>query len=249
MFSTTFFSEDKKKNPVRMSGPCDQDADWAEFLDRLIHDLREPLRSVLAFSELLGETAKDRLGVDGGEAIGEILSGTTRMRTLIDGLSGYSLALRESANSSTTFENVSLQLAFNIVLDALDSQIRACGATVTAENLPRVSVSLERLMQLLENVIGNSVKFQGEAAPVVRVSARPEADGWTIEVEDNGIGIDPADCERVFQPFTRIHGRKRPGAGLGLPMCRKIVEAHGGAIRISPRAEGGSICTFWLPAA
>jgi signal transduction histidine kinase len=231
-----------------MSSSCDRDTDWAEFLDRLIHDLREPLRSVHAFSELLSETAKDRLGVDGEEAIREILSGTTRIRTLIDGLSGYSLALRESADSSAT-EGASLQLAFNIVLDALDSQIRACGATVTAENLPRVSVSLERLMQLLENLIGNSLKFQGDTPPVIRVSAHSEADGWTIEVEDNGMGIDPADSEKIFQPFTRIHGRRRPGAGLGLPMCREIVEAHGGAIRMSPRAEGGSVCTFWLPAA
>lgn len=228
-----------------MSAPGDQDRDWAEFLDRLVHDLREPLRSVHAFSELLSETAKERLGIDGDEAIREILSGTTRIRTLIDGLSGYSLALRESADS----RGASLQLAFNIVLDALDSQIRASGATVTADNLPKVGVSLERLMQLLENLIGNSLKFQGDAPPVVRVSARPEGDGWTIEVEDNGMGIDPADSERIFQPFTRIHGRKRPGAGLGLAMCRKIVEAHGGAIRMSPRAEGGSVCTFWLPLA
>lgn len=235
-----------------MSAPGDQDADWAEFLDRLVHDLREPLRSVHAFSELLSETAEGRLGIDGDEAIREILSGTTRIRTLIDGLSGYSLALRESADSSNTAGDspgASLQLAFNIVLDAWDTQIRERGATVTAENLPKVGVSLERLMQLLENLIGNSLKFQGDAPPVVRVSARPEADGWTIEVEDNGIGIDAGDSERVFQPFTRIHGRKHPGAGLGLPLCRKIVEAHGGTIRMSPRAEGGSVCTFWLPTA
>lgn len=231
-----------------MSAPSDRDADWADFLDRLVHDLREPLRSVHAFSELLSETAEDRLGIDGDEAIREILSGTTRIRTLIDGLSGYSLALRESAAAGDS-PAASLQLAFDIVLDAWDKQIRACGATVTAENLPRVRVSLERLMQLLENLIGNSLKFQGDAPPVIRVSARPEADGWTIEVEDNGMGIDPSDCERIFRPFTRIHGRKHPGAGLGLPLCRKIVEAHGGSIRMRPRAEGGSVCTFWLPAA
>lgn len=231
-----------------MSAPSDRDADWADFLDRLVHDLREPLRSVHAFSELLSETAEDRLGIDGDEAIREILSGTTRIRTLIDGLSGYSLALRESANAGDS-PAASLQLAFNIVLDAWDKQIRACGATVTAENLPKVGVSLERLMQLLENLIGNSLKFRSDAPPVVRVSAHPEADGWIIAVEDNGMGIDPSDCERIFQPFTRIHGRKHPGAGLGLPLCRKIVEAHGGWIRMGPRAEGGSVCTFWLPAA
>jgi len=230
-----------------MSAAGDQDAEWAEFLDRLVHDLREPLRSVHAFSELLCETAKDRLGGDGEEAIREILSGTTRIRTLVDGLSGYSLALRESADTDD-LQSASLQLAFDIVLDALGEQVRAYGATVTAENLPRVSVGLERLMQLLESLIGNSLKFQGDAPPVVRVSARPEADGWAIEVEDNGIGIDPADSERVFKPFTRIHGRKHPGAGLGLTICRRIVQAHGGEIRMGPRAQGGSICTFWLPA-
>jgi light-regulated signal transduction histidine kinase (bacteriophytochrome) len=231
-----------------MSSPGGEDTDRAEFLDRLVHDMREPLRSVHAFTELLSEVAKDRLGAEGEEAIREILSGTTRIRTLVDGLSGYSVALRESA-ASPAKSGASLQLAFEIVVDALDNEIRACGAKVTAENLPRVGVSLERLMQLLENLIGNSLKFKGDAPPVVRVSARPEADGWAVEVEDNGIGIDAADSERIFKPFTRLHGRKLPGAGLGLPLCQKIVEAHGGEIRMSPRAEGGSICTFWLPAA
>ena len=231
-----------------MRSSCGEDTDWAEFLDRLIHDLREPLRSIHAFTELLSETAKDRLGVEGEEAMREILSGTTRIRTLADGLSGYSMALRESADSPAA-SGASLQLAFDIVLDVLDSQIRACGATVTAENLPRVSVGLERSTQLLENLIGNSLKFKGDAPPVIRVSTRSEAAGWTIEVEDNGIGIDAADSEKIFKPFTRINGRKLPGVGLGLPLCRKIVEAHGGEIRMSPRAEGGSICTFWLPAA
>jgi signal transduction histidine kinase len=139
-------------------------------------------------------------------------------------------------------------LAFNIVLDSLDGQIRACGATVTGENLPRVKVSLERLTQMLEHLIGNSLKFRGEAAPVVHISAQAEADGWTIQVQDNGSGVDPMDCEAIFRPFARIHGRKYPGAGLGLSVCRRIVEAHGGTIRMSPHAPVGSVCTLWLPA-
>jgi signal transduction histidine kinase len=134
------------------------------------------------------------------------------------------------------------------VLDSLDSQIRACGATVVGENLPRVKVSLERLTQLLEHLIGNSLKFRGEAPPVVHISAHPEADGWEIQVVDNGAGVDPMDCEAIFRPFARIHGRKYPGAGLGLSVCRQIVEAHGGQIRMSPHAAGGSVCTLWLPA-
>lgn len=224
-----------------------EEREWAEFLDRLVHDLREPLRSIHAFSELLSENRADPAGGDSEEAIGQILSGTTRIRTLVDGISGYTLALRERAEPVEA--KASSQLAFDLTLDALDNSIRACGATVTADPLPRVAVSLERLMQLLENLVGNSLKFRGEAPPEVHVSAQSGEDGCTFEVRDNGIGIDPADCERVFEPFARIHGRKFPGAGLGLAMCRKIVEAHGGEIRIRPRAEGGSVCTFRLPAA
>jgi signal transduction histidine kinase len=224
------------------------DREWAEFLDRLVHDLREPLRSVHAFSELLQETATERLGAAGEEAIGEILSGTTRIRSLAEGISGYTLALREGTDASAPQQG-SLQLAFELVIDALQSQISAMGASVTAEGLPRLNVSLERLMQLLENLIGNSLKFRGETPPDVRVSAAPDPDGWTIRVEDNGIGIDSVDSATIFQPFTRIHGRKYPGVGLGLAACRQIVAAHRGEIRMDPRPGGGSICTFWLPSA
>jgi chemotaxis family two-component system sensor kinase Cph1 len=224
-----------------------EDHEWAEFLDRLIHDVREPLRSIHAFSELLRETAANRLGADGEEALGQILSGTSRIRTLVDGISGYALALRENGETSGSGK-VSMQLAFNLALDALNSQILASHATVTAEALPRVDMPLERLIQLFENLIGNSLKFRSEAPPEVRILARSENDGSTVQVEDNGIGIDAVECERVFAPFARIHGRKYPGVGLGLTICRKIVEAHGGEIRLSPGSAGGAICTFWLPA-
>lgn len=223
-----------------------EEREWAEFLDRLIHDLREPLRSVHAFSELLRETAAEHLGHAGEEAIGEILSGTARMRRLSDGLSRYTLALREADAPAS---RASLQLAFELTLDALNDEIRSCGATVIAEGLPAVGIGLERSTQLLENLIGNSLRFRGDMPPVIHVTAAPEADGWNVQVRDNGMGVDPSDCERIFQPFTRVHGRKYPGVGLGLAACRKIVEAHGGQIRMTPREGGGSVCTFWLPAA
>jgi signal transduction histidine kinase len=225
-----------------------EDHEWAEFLDRLIHDVREPLRSVHAFSELLRESAGERSGEDAEEALGQILSGTSRIRSLVDGLSGYALALREPADTVGS-ANVSMQLAFNLALDALNSQIQASNANITTEGLPRVSMPLERLIQLFENLIGNSLKFRGQASPEVRISARPENDGWTVQIEDNGIGIDDAECARVFAPFFRVHGRKYPGPGLGLTVCRKIVEAHGGQIRITPGSRGGAVCTFWLPVA
>ncbi len=224
-----------------------QEGEWAEFLDRLIHDLREPLRSVHAFSELLRETTAEKLGPEGDLEVGEILSAATRMRALADSLSGYALALREA--DAPAAQQASLQLAFELAADALNRQIPASGASVTAQGLPRVGLSLERATQLLENLIGNSLKFRGEDPPIVRVTAAPDGEGWNIAVEDNGIGIDAEELERVFLPFERVHGREYPGPGLGLAVCRRIVEAHGGWIRMSPRAGGGSVCRFWLPAA
>jgi signal transduction histidine kinase len=217
----------------------------AGFLDRLVHDLREPLRSIGAFSELLAEIAKGRLDAESDRALSEILAGASRMRTLLDGLSGYSLALHESSGPA------SLQSAFRIVAANLDNEIRACDASVTGVDLPKVNVSLERSMQLLENLIGNSLRFRSEAPPVIRLSAAPEvaAGMWAICVEDNGIGIAPGDCETIFEPFMRVAARKYSGAGLGLTICKRIVEAHGGAIRMDSAPGRGSICTFTLPAA
>ncbi len=212
-----------------------------------MHDLREPLRSIGVFSELLGENAGGRLDVEGVRALGEILGGTSKMGILLEGLSGYSTALRESPDSVSP---ASLQSAFKIVIAELQDSIRACGATVAAVNLPRVSVGLEGLMTLLRNLIGNSLRFRSEAAPVIRISAAPEGSGmWAIQVEDNGIGIAPEDCEAVFKPFMRVEGKKYGGAGLGLSVCRRIVEAHGGTIRMESAPGRGSTCTFTLPEA
>lgn len=224
-----------------------EDREWADFLDRLIHDVREPLRSIHAFSELLREIAPDRLGAEGMEATGQVLSGTARIRQLMEGIAEYSVALRETDTPDPG--PASLQLAFEMAVDRLAEQIRQCGANVVAEGLPRVNVSLQRLMRLLENLVGNSLKFRGDVPPVIHVTAAPDGDGWNIQVRDNGIGIDASDSESVFQPFTRVHGRKYPGVGLGLAVCRKIIEAHGGEIRIGPREGGGAICSFWLPSA
>jgi signal transduction histidine kinase len=231
---------------------------WTEFLDRLVHDLREPLRTINAFSELLQEIASSRLGVEGEEVVGEILASTTRIRGLIDGVSAYSNALRRPG--STPADGASLQSAFNITLATLGDRIDAEGATVTGVTLspideaeddakPKVRLSLERLMQLFENVIGNSLRFRSDAAPVVTVSAQQQSGQWVVEISDNGIGLDPADCEAVFRPFMRVQGRQYGGAGLGLAVCREIVENHGGSIHIAPRPEGGAVCTFTLPAA
>jgi light-regulated signal transduction histidine kinase (bacteriophytochrome) len=226
-----------------------QDERWGEFLNRLVHDLREPLRSVNAYSQLLAESAKNCLDGDGDQSLQEIFSGAARMRNLLDGVAAYSHALNESALKSPVVP-ASLQSALKIVVANLDDQIRACGATVSGAGLPKVGLGLERSMQLLTNLIGNSLRFRSEAPPDIRVSAVPEESGmWAISVADNGIGVAPEDCQAIFKPFMRVDGRKYGGVGLGLSVCRKIVEAHGGTIRMESAPGGGAICTFTLPEA
>lgn len=223
------------------------DKSWAHFLDRLAHDLREPLRAVNTFSELLNDSAKGRLDPECDRFVEEILAGASRMSTLVDGLSQYALALEEKSDGA----EASLQLAFNAVVAGLGEEIRESGATVTSDVLPRVGVKLERLIQLFDNLIRNSLLFRRVAAPVIHVSADPLPLGgqWMIRITDNGIGFAPEESEMIFKPFARIHGRKYPGVGLGLTICRRIVENHGGTIRMEPGAEGGSVCSFTLPTA
>jgi signal transduction histidine kinase len=225
---------------------------WAVFLDRLVHDMREPLRSIHAFSEVLGEMASGRLGTEGDRVLGEILEGTSRMRHILESVSAYSLALHGMGASTGA---TSLQSALKIVVGRLDDRIRAAGAKVavvetSGEKLPKFDIGLERLMQVLENLIGNALLFRSDAPPVVRISAAPgDAGMWTVRVEDNGIGIAAENREAIFLPFMRVEGRKYPGTGLGLSICKAIVESRGGRIWVEPAASGGAIFAFTLPEA
>ena len=216
-------------------------------MDRLVHDLREPLRSINVFAELLQESSHGRLDPGAGQYLAEIRRGAARVQTLLEGLAGYSMALREASAAPAS---TSLESALKIVLANMDERIRSNEAIVTAGGLPRVALSLERAMQLFEQLIANSLRFRSEAAPVIQITAAEEDGGmWAIRVQDNGIGIFPEHHEAVFRPFVRVEGKKYQGAGMGLAICRKIVEAHGGEIRMSSAPDGGVICTFTLPEA
>jgi signal transduction histidine kinase len=225
----------------------DENGQWPYFFDRLVHDLREPLRSVYSFSELIRELAAGRLGNEGEQAVQEILGAATNMRVLIEGVSRFAWTLDPARSAA----EASLQLAFNMASLKFDRELVEAGGTLSGEQLPRAGASLEQLNFLFENVIGNALRFRAESAPEIRVTAVPERESgyWLIRVEDNGIGIPEADMETVFRPFARLHGRKFPGAGLGLTGCRNIVESHGGRIWMESRPDGGCVCCFTLPVA
>jgi signal transduction histidine kinase len=166
---------------------------------------------------------------------------------LVDSISNYEVALIPDDRKS----EASVQLALRIVTANLKGQIEACHAQVISQDpLPKVIMSLERLIQLLQCVLENALKFRGDHPPILRVSAeRDEDDRWVICVEDNGLGIDPDDVAMVFRPFERLHGSEYPGAGLGLTICRTIVESHGGHIWIDPRPRAGTMICFSVPGA
>ncbi|MEO7145449.1 MAG: ATP-binding protein [Bryobacteraceae bacterium] len=214
-----------------------------QFLDRLVHDLREPLRSVHAFSQILAENLKGRLEPADEEILSQILTGTSRMGELLEGVSRFTSAMHDGAPGA------SLDLAFRSAMSKLEAEVAASGATVAAGQLPRVGVSLERLIQLLENLLRNALTFHGEGPTEIHLLAELQAGGdWRVTVEDNGIGIDPADFETVFAPFTKLNGRKYSGAGLGLTVCRTIVERHSGRIWVESRDPSGCAICLTLPA-
>jgi light-regulated signal transduction histidine kinase (bacteriophytochrome) len=221
--------------------------DMQGFLDRMVHDLREPLRSINIFAEMLKKGQAESPDPKSERAVDEILKGAARMRTLLEGISSYTAArYQEDAG-----ESASLDLAARAAIDRLGAEIRACGGKVTAERLPRVGARLEPLIQLFDNLIGNALKFHGEEPPSVQISARQEASGeWTVRVQDDGMGIDlpPAELDSIFAPFARLNGHKYPGAGLGLAVSRLIVEQYGGRIWAEP-VSNGSAFLFTLPPA
>jgi signal transduction histidine kinase len=238
----------------------ESDRQWPRFFDRLVHDLREPLRSITAFTQLLNESLLNEallnqtppddphepLNPQAQHAIEEILSSANRMKMLIEAVSRYSATLQNDGSASAA----SLQLALDMTTLTLQTEIEACGASVIGSGLPRVQAGLDQLGRIFEALIRNSLLFRALDPPVIRVSAERDASGnWLISVEDNGIGIEPADREAIFDPFTRMCDRKYPGVGMGLAICRNIVRNHGGIIWMEPASVRGAICRFTLPAA
>jgi PAS domain S-box-containing protein len=209
------------------------------------HDLQEPLRMVSSYTQLLARRYRDRLDDDAREFIGYAVDGVNRMQSLIADLLSFSRV----GSRGGAFEPVDLNDVFARAVANLEAAIEESGAAVTADALPTVSGDPVQLGQLFQNLVGNGVKFRGEAAPRVHVSAERAGAEWRLAVRDNGIGIEAEYVERIFVIFQRLHGRAEyPGTGIGLAICKKIVERHGGRIWVESRPGEGSTFCFTLPA-
>ena len=210
------------------------------------HDLQEPLRMVTSYVQLLAQRYQGQLDSEAQEFIGYAVEGAQRMKALIDDLLAYSrVNIRERLVVPTDSGAVLQQ-----TLQNLHIQIAESGATVTADPLPTVSTDRMQLGLLWQNLLSNALKFRGQEPPRVHVSARRQGNDWVFSVRDNGIGMEPRHTERIFQMFQRLHTRQEyPGTGIGLAICKKIVERHGGRIWVESEPGQGTTFFFTLPAA
>jgi PAS domain S-box-containing protein len=208
------------------------------------HDLQEPLRMVASYTQLLGRRYHDRLDADAREFMGYVVDGAARMKQLIEDLLAYSRV----GTKSRDFKAVELDKPLARALANLRAAIGDSGATVTSDPLPVLPVDEGQLAQVFQNLVGNALKFRSSAAPRVHVSSLEKGDEWEIAVRDNGIGIEPQYFERIFMVFQRLHNKgDYPGTGIGLAIVKKVVERHGGRVRVQSQPGEGSAFIITLP--
>jgi signal transduction histidine kinase len=209
------------------------------------HDLQEPLRKVTSFCQLLQDRYAGQLDDRADQYIAFAVDGAKRMQQLINDLLAFSRVGRVSERS----EMADLTALARAAAADLDDTIRASGAEVEIGELPRLSVEPQLLRTVFQNLIANSLKFRSQAPPRIRIEAAPSGDRWLFTCTDNGIGIEPAYADRVFVIFQRLHSRDAyDGTGIGLAMCRKIIEFSGGEIWLDPEFSDGARIYFTLPA-
>jgi PAS domain S-box-containing protein len=212
-----------------------------QFAYVISHDLQEPLRMVSSYTQLLSKRYRNKLDDDADEFIAYAVDGAKRMQTLLHDLLEYSrVGTRGKPFSLVNCEHIVKQATANLKI-----AIEECGASVSYDVLPTIMGDEGQLVRLFQNLIGNAIKFRGEEAPQVHISAQRRNNTVTLSVKDNGIGIDPEHSQSIFDIFRRLHtSEEYPGTGMGLAICKKIVERHGGHISVQSQPGQGSIFYF-----
>jgi PAS domain S-box-containing protein len=215
-----------------------------EFAYAASHDLQEPLRMVASYTQLLSRRYKGKLDSDADEFIAFAVDGASRMQRLIQDLLAYSRVGTKVKNLLDTSSEEALQQALVNLRGAIEEN----GALVTHDPLPTVRADEMQLIQLFQNLVGNAIKYQSPGVPQVRISAAKNGEKkWLFSVQDNGLGIDSQYFEKIFGMFQRLHKRQEfAGTGIGLAICKKIVERHGGSISVESQPGRGSTFRFTL---
>jgi two-component system, sensor histidine kinase and response regulator len=215
-----------------------------QFVDVAAHDLQEPLRNILNFCDLLRVKHGERLRGEGGEYLGYVMQSAARMERVIDDLLRIAHAGRGKLHATATDADAVLSAA----LENLRTATAAAQAVVTHDMLPIVRADARMLESVFQNLVGNAIKFRGPEAPRVHVSARRDGGEWRFSVQDNGIGIDPAYFGTIFEMFERLDRKAdSDSTGVGLAICRRIVERHGGRLWVESARTEGSTFHFTLP--
>jgi PAS domain S-box-containing protein len=219
-------------------------AELQQFAYVASHDLQEPLRMISSYVQLLERRYKDKFDEDADEFITYAVDGAKRMHDLISGLLEYSRV----GTHGKPFESIDCEAVLDRALANLQILLADSGAQVTRDPLPTLSADSVQLVQLFQNLIDNACKFRDDTTPQIYVSARLESGQWLFSVSDNGIGIDPEFAERIFIIFQRLHSREAfPGTGIGLAICKKIVERHAGNIWVESEPSVGTTFYFTIP--
>jgi signal transduction histidine kinase len=233
--------EDLAKKAVELAR---SNADLEQFAYIASHDLQEPLRMVAAYTQLIAERYRGKLDENADKFIGYACEGALRMQTLINDLLTFSRIGRTGVKAG----RVNCDTAMAEVLLNLGPAIRDCGATVSYAPLPEVLADSSQMTQVFQNLIGNAIKFRGKEPPEILVQAEKAGQDWLFTVSDNGIGIAPESAENIFVAFQRLHTRTEyPGNGIGLSICKKIIERNGGKIWVESGMSKGSSFKFTLP--
>lgn len=219
-------------------------AELEQFSYVASHDLQAPLSTIAGYAQLLEKRCHNQLDAQGNKFIRNIVNSCGRMQALIDDLLEYSRVGR----SEKPFDVIDCNLVFEDACANLQLAIRQDQASVTRGDLPRVRGDSFQLLQLFQNLIGNAIKYRSSEAPMVRVSASRQGDSWVFSVQDNGIGIAEQYHPRIFQLFQRLHSEKQySGTGIGLAICQRIVDRHGGRLWVESEPNRGSTFYFSIP--
>jgi PAS domain S-box-containing protein len=209
------------------------------------HDLQEPLRSIAGFTELLALNYKDKLGPEADEFIGYIITGTKRMQQMVYDL----LELSRVSTRGKEFSHTDLNITINKVLENLRNLIEESKSEITIDKMPTTNIDESQINRVFQNLIDNAIKFRKkDIPPKIHISAKKVVNKWVFSVKDNGIGIDPKNFPKLFIIFQRLHSREQyPGTGIGLAMCKKIIQRHNGEIWVESKLGEGSIFSFSIP--
>ncbi|MBI4289129.1 MAG: PAS domain S-box protein [Chloroflexi bacterium] len=220
--------------------------DLEQFAYAVSHDLREPLRMVTSFTQLLAKRHRDKLDKDASEFMDFIVDGSARMNRMIEDLLEFSRV----GTRGKSPEPADCEAAMAEALKNLKVAIEESGAVVSHDPLPTIMADIAQIARLFQNLVGNAIKFRREEAPRVHISAERKENEWVFSVRDNGIGVAAEDFPQLFQVFSRLHARdKYPGTGVGLAVCKRIVECHGGRLWVESKVGKGSTFYFTIPVA